>query len=298
MPSYGVSPSTLARVSLAPFWMRNSPSVPSVSYAMTKWSALLPCAFWWLMLDPLASTSSISFRLQFWAPMSSSVLPLSSWESTGKSALSESSSRRRRELRACEKTVSRSGTPVPARSFCASSSRTTATFIIFSCSESGRSLSRAKMTFRTCSLCSIPSTWARSSSRSSSKNSPSTLASLKALVYCWSESVSSQRQTSVTDQRRTSLGKGSALDCLACSSAFRAASSSSCCFLSAASITSSAPSFKCLIAGMFAAAAAAAAAEAASALEAMAAEVVSELISRICLSMLRDEKYESDMDMN
>ena len=154
------------------------------------------------------------------------------------------------------------------------------------------------MTFRTCSLCSIPSTWARSSSRSSSKNSPSTLASLKALVYCWSESVSSQRQTSVTDQRRTSLGKGSALDCLACSSAFRAASSSSCCFLSAASITSSAPSFKCLIAGMFAAAAAAAAAEAASALEAMAAEVVSELISRICLSMLRDEKYDSDMDMN
>jgi hypothetical protein len=59
-----------------------------------------------------------------------------------------------------------------------------------------------------------------------------------------------------------------------------------------------APSFRCFIDGMFAAAAAAAAAAAESAELEIAAVVVSALISRKFLSMFSEEKYPRDMDIN
>mmetsp|Transcript_22788 Transcript_22788/g.45188 ORF Transcript_22788/g.45188 Transcript_22788/m.45188 type:complete len:238 (+) Transcript_22788:290-1003(+) len=226
---------------------------------MAKCNAVFPDAFWWLMSAPRFRANSMSFRLQFCALSKSRVLPFSSWESTGNSALRLSSTRFTLPLRAWLNTVSKSGTPSPVRAATDFSSCSTAAFLSISCSFKGLSLSRAINTLRTCNLCSIPSTWAKSCSLSSSKKSPSTDASRNASTYCPSVKVSSQRPTSITDHMRTSFGKGSWRLCLADSSAVRACASSISFFCSAASITSCAPSFRFFTAGMLAAAAAAAA---------------------------------------
>mmetsp|Transcript_24730 Transcript_24730/g.83121 ORF Transcript_24730/g.83121 Transcript_24730/m.83121 type:complete len:248 (-) Transcript_24730:1504-2247(-) len=242
-----------------------------------------------------ASRSSHIFWLRFCAARPSRVLPFSSSVSTPKPRFSDSSSRFSLEFRACEKTVSTVGMPSPEA---APASRSTTAFFKTSCSDKGFSLSRPSKTLRTCSLCDMPRTCTRSSSRSSSRNSPSTLASRNAALYWPRVNVSSHRATSATLQRRTSEGKGSSLLRFASSSDCLAKSSSACFFCSVATMTSSEPSFMCLMAGTLAAVAAAAAAAAASADEATAAVVVSAFISRSCCSMFREEKYERDMDMN
>mmetsp|Transcript_9147 Transcript_9147/g.26714 ORF Transcript_9147/g.26714 Transcript_9147/m.26714 type:complete len:242 (-) Transcript_9147:947-1672(-) len=238
---------------------------------------------------------AVSFWLVCCTATISSVLPLASSASIGNPRLRLSSTRLMRPLRACEKTASSFGTPSPGAAWPARtssalfSSRTT---LSFDCSSSlrGMSLARAVTTLRMCSLCSMPSTSDMSVSRSSMRKLPSTEASSKARLYCESRSVSSQRLTSSTVQRRTSSGNGRFIASLTSSSILFAFSRSPCFLRRLAPIRSSAPSLRFLSDGIDAAAAAADAAAATDADEVTAARVVSWLISRICWSMFRLEK--------
>mmetsp|Transcript_3535 Transcript_3535/g.5013 ORF Transcript_3535/g.5013 Transcript_3535/m.5013 type:complete len:237 (+) Transcript_3535:300-1010(+) len=228
--------------------------------------------------------------LLFCAAKSNKVLPRSSSASILKPRLRDSSTRLTRPFLAWLNTVSIEGTPMSLRVLSANSSISTASCMRFSCIVRGFSFSRFTMILRTCSLCLMFSTCTRSSSRSSSKNGPSTEASTNPSQYWPSDMASSQRDTSVTVHVRTFSGKDCAETIFNSRSAFSDFSISAFFFCILASMKSLAPRFSFFTLGRLAAAAAPAAAAAASADIAIAADVVSAFMSRKDLSMFNELK--------